>query len=85
MHTTPASTAEQYLLNAEECVLWAQSTANEQTRKTYLHLSRVWTQAAQMTRGIGANLTNDEKRTHLIDIKCEHLMDQVLPSGNPSS
>ena len=30
-----------------------------------------------MTRGIGANLTNDEKRAHLADIKREHLIDQV--------
>jgi hypothetical protein len=30
-----------------------------------------------MTRGIGANLTNDEKRAHLIDIRREHLIDQV--------
>jgi len=30
-----------------------------------------------MTQGIGANLTNDEKRAHLIDLKREHLIDQV--------
>jgi hypothetical protein len=30
-----------------------------------------------MTKGIGANLTNDEKRAHLIDIKRQHLIDQV--------
>jgi len=32
-----------------------------------------------MTKGIGANLTNDEKLAHLIDIKREHLIDQVCP------
>jgi hypothetical protein len=32
-----------------------------------------------MTQGIGANLTNDEKRAHLIDIKREHLIAQVCP------
>jgi hypothetical protein len=32
-----------------------------------------------MTRGIGANLTNDEKRAHLIDMRREHLIDQVCP------
>ena len=32
-----------------------------------------------MTQGIGANVTNDEKRAHLIDLKREHLMDQVCP------
>jgi hypothetical protein len=30
-----------------------------------------------MTKGIGANLTNDEKRAHLIDLKREHLTGQV--------
>jgi hypothetical protein len=30
-----------------------------------------------MTKGIGANLTNEEKRAHLTDIRCEHLIDQV--------
>ena len=32
-----------------------------------------------MTKGIGANLTNDEKRAHLIDLKRERLIDQVCP------
>jgi hypothetical protein len=30
-----------------------------------------------MVSGIGAHLTNDEKRAHLIDLKREHLIDQV--------
>jgi hypothetical protein len=30
-----------------------------------------------MTKGIGANLTNQEKRAHLADIRREHLVDQV--------
>lgn len=30
-----------------------------------------------MTQGIGANLTNDEKRAHLIDVRRGHLIDQV--------
>jgi hypothetical protein len=30
-----------------------------------------------MTKGIGANLSNDEKRAHLIDLKRAHLIDQV--------
>jgi hypothetical protein len=32
-----------------------------------------------MTKGIGAKLTNDEKRAHLIDIRREHLIDEVCP------
>ena len=30
-----------------------------------------------MTQGIGANLTNDDKRAHLIDLKRERLVEQV--------
>jgi hypothetical protein len=30
-----------------------------------------------MTKGIRANLTNDEKRAHLTDLKRGHLIDQV--------
>jgi hypothetical protein len=30
-----------------------------------------------MVNGIGAHLTNDEKRAHLTDLKREHLTDQV--------
>jgi hypothetical protein len=30
-----------------------------------------------MVNGIGAHLTNDEKRAHLIDLKRHHLIDQV--------
>jgi hypothetical protein len=30
-----------------------------------------------MTQGLGAHLTNDEKRAHLTDVKREHLIDQV--------
>jgi hypothetical protein len=30
-----------------------------------------------MTQGIGADLTNEEKRAHLGDIRREHLIDQV--------
>ena len=30
-----------------------------------------------LTQGVGANLTNDEKRAHLRDLKREQLIDQV--------
>jgi hypothetical protein len=30
-----------------------------------------------MVNGIGANLTNDEKRAHLADLRREHLIDEV--------
>lgn len=31
-----------------------------------------------MTGGVGANLTNDQKRAHLADIRREHLNDDVI-------
>jgi hypothetical protein len=30
-----------------------------------------------MTNGIGANLTNDEKKAHLADLRRAHLIDQI--------
>ena len=30
-----------------------------------------------MVNGVGAHLTNDEKRAHLTDLRREHLIDQV--------
>lgn len=30
-----------------------------------------------MVNGIGANLTNEEKRTHLMDLRRQHLIEQV--------
>jgi hypothetical protein len=30
-----------------------------------------------MVNGIGANLTNDEKKAHLTDLRRDHLIDQV--------
>ena len=30
-----------------------------------------------MVNGIGANLTNEQKRAHLTDLRREHLIDQV--------
>jgi len=30
-----------------------------------------------MVNGIGAHLTNDEKRAHLLDLRREHLLEQV--------
>jgi hypothetical protein len=40
-----------------------------------------------MTAGIGARLSNDQKRAHLTDLGREHLVDQIcvqeiLPPGN---
>src|SRR3974377_2087693 len=37
-----------------------------------------------MTQGIGAHLTNDEKRAHLTDLKREHLIGQVFIQEPPT-
>src|SRR5262249_19183725 len=37
-----------------------------------------------MTKGIGENLTNDEKRAHVIDMRREHLIDQVYAGQSPA-
>ena len=34
-----------------------------------------------LTQGIGANLTNDQKRAHLSDIRREHLVDDICILG----
>ena len=34
-----------------------------------------------MTQGSGANLTNEEKKAHLIDLKREYLIEQVCVQG----
>jgi hypothetical protein len=46
-------------------------------RRSYWQDMNDHTLVMAMTRGIGANLTNDEKRAHLIDLRREHLIDQV--------
>ena len=32
-----------------------------------------------LVQGIGANLTNDQKRAHLSDVRRDHLVDEVCP------
>ena len=46
-------------------------------RRSYWQDMNDHTLVMAMTRGIGANLTNDEKRAHLSDLRREHLIDQV--------
>jgi hypothetical protein len=61
--------------------------ARRQFRRSYWLDMNDRTLVMVMTNGIGANLTNDEKRAHLADLRREHLIDQVciqeiLPPGN---
>ena len=50
---------------------------NKLVRRTYWLDMDDRTLVMVMTNGIGANLTNDEKRAHLADLRREHLIDQV--------
>jgi hypothetical protein len=55
--------------------------SNKLVRRSYWMDMPDTTLVMVMTQGIGANLTNDEKRAHLTDLKGEHLIDQVCPQG----
>jgi hypothetical protein len=51
--------------------------ANKLVRRSYWLDMDDRTLVIVMVNGIGANLTNDEKRAHLTDLRREHLIDQV--------
>jgi hypothetical protein len=53
--------------------------AGKLVRRSYWMDMTDQTLVLAMTRGVGANLTNDEKRAHLTDLRREHLIDQVCP------
>jgi len=50
---------------------------NKLVRRPYWMDMNDQTLVIVMTKGIGAHLTNDEKRAHLIDLRRERLIDQV--------
>jgi len=56
---------------------FVRDAANKLVRRGYWMDMNDRTLVMVMTQGIGANLTNDEKRAHLVDLKQEHLIDQV--------
>jgi len=56
---------------------FARDASNKLVRRSYWMDMNDRSLAMVMTKGIGANLTNDEKRAHLVDLKREHLIDQV--------
>jgi hypothetical protein len=51
--------------------------ADKLVRRSYWLDMNDRTLVMAMTNGIGANLTNDEKRAHLSDLRRQHLIDQV--------
>ena len=50
---------------------------NKLVRRSYWLDMNDRTLVMVMTQGLGAHLTNDEKRAHLADLRREHLIDQV--------
>jgi hypothetical protein len=51
--------------------------ASKLVRRSYWMDMNDRTLVMVMVNGIGAHLTNDEKRAHLVDLKREHLIDQI--------
>jgi hypothetical protein len=56
---------------------FARDASNKLVRRSYWLDMNDRTLVMVMVNGIGAHLTNDEKRAHLIDLKCGHLIEQV--------
>ena len=64
-------------LGADPDSLFARDASNKLVRRGYWLDMNDRTLVVVMVNGIGAHLTNDEKRAHLIDLKRNHLIDQV--------
>ena len=64
-------------LGAEPDSPFARDAGNKLVRRSYLLDLNDRSLVMAMTNGVGANLTNDEKRAHLTDLKRHHLIDQV--------
>jgi len=56
---------------------FARGASNKLVRRGYWLDMNDRSLVMAMTNGIGAHLTNDEKRAHLIDLKRDHLIDEV--------
>ena len=56
---------------------FARDASNKLVRRSYWLDMNDRTLVLVLVNGIGAHLTNDEKRAHLTDLKREHLIDQV--------
>ena len=66
---------------------FARDSENKLIRKSYWDALQDSSVISLFLNGIGANLTNEEKKNHLIDIKREHLIDdvciqEILPPEN---
>ena len=56
---------------------FARDSANNLIRKSYWYDLQDSSIVSLFKNGIGANLTNEEKKNHLIDIKKEYLIDDI--------
>ena len=56
---------------------FARDASNKLVRRSYWLDMNDRSLVMVMTNGIGAHLTNDEKRAHLTDLKRDHLIHQV--------
>ncbi len=56
---------------------FARDAADKLVRRSYWTDMSDRTLVNVMVSGLGANLTNDQKRAHLADLRREHLIDQI--------
>ncbi len=64
-------------LSADPDSPFARDAANKLVRRSYWMDMPDRSLVMAMTKGVGASLTNEEKRAHLIDLRRDHLIDQV--------
>jgi len=64
-------------LGADPDSPFARDASNKLVRRGYWLDMNDRSLVMAMTNGIGAHLTNEEKWAHLIDLKRDHLIDQV--------
>ena len=64
-------------LGAEPDSPFARDASNKLVRRSYWLDMNDRSLVMVMTNEIGAHLTNDEKRAHLIDLKRDHLIEKV--------
>ena len=63
-------------LTVDPNISFVRDASNKLVRRSYWMDMTDQALVMVMTKGIGANLTNEEKRAYLIDLKREHLIDQ---------
>jgi hypothetical protein len=64
-------------LSADPDSPFVREAGNKLVRRSYWMDMNDRTLVMVMVNGIGAHLTNDEKRAHLIDLRRERLIDQI--------